>query len=150
MKATHGVKYPKLGNYSELKTKAECCSLTCSVSKNSSIGEAVKKSSKLRSASRKFVMNQNNKIEANNNFIGNEQARVLLLSMREIQDLVAYCCLYEFEDVINELDEIDIIKPTNYDRIDFYRKIYKLAKYLTKSTKFAELVTPKNRFIFFK
>ena len=35
-------KQPKLGNYSDLKTKAECCPLTCSVSKNSSLGEPFK------------------------------------------------------------------------------------------------------------
>lgn len=31
------VKAPKLGNYCDLKTKAECCPLTCSGSKNSSL-----------------------------------------------------------------------------------------------------------------
>ncbi|PSF28551.1 transposase [Aphanothece hegewaldii CCALA 016] len=36
------VKQPKLGDYCSLKPKAECCPLTCSVSKNSSIGEPFK------------------------------------------------------------------------------------------------------------
>lgn len=36
------VKQPKLGNYSDLRTKAECCPLTCSVSKNSQLGEPFK------------------------------------------------------------------------------------------------------------
>jgi putative transposase len=36
------VRQPKLGNYCDLKTKTECCPLTCSVSKNSSIGEHFK------------------------------------------------------------------------------------------------------------
>jgi putative transposase len=36
------VRQPKLGNYSDLKTKAECCPLTCSVSKNSQLGEPFK------------------------------------------------------------------------------------------------------------
>ena len=44
------IKSPKLGNYSDLKTKVFCCPLTCSVSKNSSIGEPFKKSGKLRTA----------------------------------------------------------------------------------------------------
>jgi putative transposase len=33
---------PKLGNYCDLRTKAECCPLTCSVSKNSQLGEPYK------------------------------------------------------------------------------------------------------------
>jgi putative transposase len=36
------VKYPKEGNYSDLRTKAECCPLTCSISKNSQIGDPFK------------------------------------------------------------------------------------------------------------
>jgi putative transposase len=36
------VKYPKLGNYCNLKTKAECCPLTCSVSKHSQLGNPFK------------------------------------------------------------------------------------------------------------
>ena len=36
------VTQPKLGNYCDLKTKTECCPLTCSVSKNSQLGEPFK------------------------------------------------------------------------------------------------------------
>lgn len=36
------VKYPKEGNYSDIRTKAECCPLTCSISKNSQIGDPFK------------------------------------------------------------------------------------------------------------
>jgi putative transposase len=36
------VKYPKEGNYSDIRTKAECCPLTCSISKNSQIGNPFK------------------------------------------------------------------------------------------------------------
>ncbi len=36
------VKAPKLGNYCHLRTQAECCPLSCSVSKNSSLGEPFK------------------------------------------------------------------------------------------------------------
>jgi len=38
------VKYPKEGNYSDLRTKAECSPLTCSISKNSQIGDPFKRS----------------------------------------------------------------------------------------------------------
>jgi putative transposase len=44
------LKSPKLGNYSDLRTKAQCCPLTCSISKNSGVGEPFKKSGKKRSA----------------------------------------------------------------------------------------------------
>lgn len=43
------VRQPKLGNYCSLKPKAECCPLTCSVSKNSNLGEPFK-GNKRRSA----------------------------------------------------------------------------------------------------
>ncbi|MEA5536770.1 transposase [Crocosphaera sp. XPORK-15E] len=36
------VRQPTLGNYCDLRTKAECCPLTCSVSKNSQLGEPYK------------------------------------------------------------------------------------------------------------
>lgn len=36
------VRQPKLGNYSDLRTKAECCPLTCSVSKNAQLGDPFK------------------------------------------------------------------------------------------------------------
>ncbi len=44
------VRSPKLGNYSDLKTKAPCCPLTCSISNKSQIGEPFKKGGKKRSA----------------------------------------------------------------------------------------------------
>lgn len=36
------VTQPKLANYCDLKTRAECCPLTCSVSKNSQLGDPFK------------------------------------------------------------------------------------------------------------
>lgn len=44
------VKFPKLGNYCDLKTEAECCPLTCSVSKNSNLGYPYKANGKKRDA----------------------------------------------------------------------------------------------------
>ena len=42
------VKSPKLGNYCDLNTEAECCPLTCSVSKNSNLGYPYKANRKKR------------------------------------------------------------------------------------------------------
>jgi len=44
------VSRPILGNYSDIKTQAECCPLTCSVSKNALYGEAWTAKGKRRSA----------------------------------------------------------------------------------------------------
>ncbi|MDJ0508245.1 MAG: transposase [Crocosphaera sp.] len=50
IEAYEQVKSPKLGNYSDLKTKAPCCPLTCSMSNKSQLGEPFKKSGKKRNA----------------------------------------------------------------------------------------------------
>jgi putative transposase len=41
------VTHPKMGNYCDLRTHGECCPLTCSISKNSSLGEPFKTNSGL-------------------------------------------------------------------------------------------------------
>ncbi len=48
IEAYEQVKSPKLGNYSDLKTKAPCCPLTCSISPQSQLGNPFKKSGKKR------------------------------------------------------------------------------------------------------
>lgn len=50
IEAYEQVKSPKLGNYSDLRTKASCCPLTCSISPNSQLGEPFKKAGKKRNA----------------------------------------------------------------------------------------------------
>ncbi|MDJ0580500.1 transposase [Crocosphaera sp.] len=50
IEAYEQVKSPKLGNYSDLKTKAEFCPLTCSISNKSQLGSPFKKSGKKRNA----------------------------------------------------------------------------------------------------
>lgn len=67
----------------------------------------------------------------------------LLLSMREASNLVAYSHLYEFEDVVSELLSADIIKLTNHDELDFYRKFYKAAKLTIHSRPATNLLTEK-------
>jgi glycosyltransferase involved in cell wall biosynthesis len=76
-------------------------------------------------------------------FLTAENSRILLLSMREIADLVAYCCLYEFEDVISALDTVDTLKPLSHYDVNTARKIYKLANHLTHSTLVANSLVPK-------
>ncbi|MCH2247285.1 MULTISPECIES: RNA-guided endonuclease InsQ/TnpB family protein [Crocosphaera] len=50
IEAYEQVKSPKLGNYSDLKKKAPCCPLTCSISNKSQLGEPFKKTGKKRNA----------------------------------------------------------------------------------------------------
>ena len=50
IEAYEQVKSPKLGNYSDLKKKALCCPLTCSISNKSQLGEPFKKTGKKRNA----------------------------------------------------------------------------------------------------
>ncbi len=68
----------------------------------------------------------------------NSQPRVLIPSLREIREQAANACLYEFEDVISSVDHVDLLNLKH----DFphSRRIYRLAKYGTKSEKFASAV----------
>ncbi len=50
IEAYEQVRSPKLGNYSDVKTKADCCPLTCSISNKSQLGRGFKKSGKKRNA----------------------------------------------------------------------------------------------------
>ncbi|MDZ7961554.1 MAG: glycosyltransferase [Aulosira sp. DedQUE10] len=83
----------------------------------------------------KYLMTQNK------HSISDDKSRILIVSMREIANLVGYCSLYEFEDVISDADAVDILKPLSGDE-DVVRKIYKLAKYLTNSKALAEFLVP--------
>ena len=40
-------------------------------------------------------------------WVSSANARVLLLSLRKVEDLVAYCAQYEFEDVIASATRLD-------------------------------------------
>ncbi|MCW5315097.1 glycosyltransferase [Nostoc sp. KVJ3] len=75
------------------------------------------------------------------NLFPDEKSRIFIVSMREISNLVALCNLYEFEDVLSDIDAVDMVKPLiANDGVG--RKIYKLAKYLTNSKPLAEFLVP--------
>jgi Glycosyl transferases group 1 len=75
------------------------------------------------------------------NSVSHEKSRILLVSMREITNLVALCNLYEFEDIISEINTVDMLKLLTPDD-GAMRKIYKLTKYLTNSKPLAEFLVP--------
>ncbi len=45
----------------------------------------------------------------------NPESRALVWSLRKIQNFVYNSCLYEFEDIINEIDKVDLITPPQLD-----------------------------------
>jgi hypothetical protein len=68
---------------------------------------------------------------------GNANGDVLLLSMRRIARLVAYCIEYEFEDVIGDLTGAHCLELDNESRLDFSRRIYKYTRSLFRSRRIA-------------
>ncbi len=70
----------------------------------------------------------------------NKPARILVASMRGFNSDAASCALYEFEDLIGAVDDTDLFAPVN--TYDYFRKIYRLTKYIGRSEWLAEKVTP--------
>jgi len=60
-----------------------------------------------------------------------EDGPVLILSMRRISDLVGYCALYEFEDLVSDFTGSGIATVTNTSGIDLLRKLHKVARSVT-------------------
>ncbi len=71
------------------------------------------------------------------------EGRVLVLSMRKVANVVGYCALYEFEDLICELLEADRAAPLTEEGLEFSRRLYKLTRRLTTSPRVASAVTPR-------
>ena len=70
------------------------------------------------------------------------ETSVLLLSQRELSNLVANCVTYEFEDVIASVTNADVVKSTNMAGIEMARRAYKLARSVSGSRAFARMVAP--------
>jgi hypothetical protein len=66
---------------------------------------------------------------------------VLLLSMRRLQDLVANCIAYEFEDFIVEVTAADRVEADNRLALENARRAYKLARFATRSTRLARALS---------
>jgi hypothetical protein len=66
--------------------------------------------------------------------------RVLLFSMRRLADLVGYCAMYEFEDLTVDATDGDLVMPLDVARLEASRKLFKLARVLTGSTRLADAV----------
>lgn len=68
---------------------------------------------------------------------------VLLLSMRRLSDLVAYCAQYEFEDVITEVTAADRVEATDAATLEFSRRSYKLLRLVGRSQRLAHELAPR-------
>ena len=75
-------------------------------------------------------------------FVPGRQGEVLLLSMRRLADLVAFCVPYEFEDVFAEVTGADRVDVGCRDAMEFSRRVYKLARLATGSRRFARAIAP--------
>jgi len=69
--------------------------------------------------------------------------KVLLLSMRRLHDLVAFCAAYEFEDVFAEVTGADRVAPTAEAPIEAARRVYRATRLLTRSPRLARTLAPK-------
>jgi hypothetical protein len=68
--------------------------------------------------------------------------KVLLLSQRQIADLVAYCLAYEFEDTVAAVTDAQQIDATDLPGIEFSRRAYKLARIASGSPGLARQLAP--------
>lgn len=68
---------------------------------------------------------------------------VLLLSMRGLSDLVAYCLQYELEDVVTSVTGADRVDAGDRGALEFTRRAYKLARFGTGSRTFARALAPR-------
>jgi hypothetical protein len=67
---------------------------------------------------------------------------VLLLSMRRIDDLVAYCTPYEFEDVLAQVTGADMVEVGDRAALELARRVYKWTRTATRSPRLAKLAAP--------
>jgi hypothetical protein len=68
---------------------------------------------------------------------------VLLLSMRRLANLVAYCMAYEFEDVMGQVTRADRVEADDLEALELSRRAYKLVRYGTGSRTLARAMSPK-------
>jgi hypothetical protein len=71
----------------------------------------------------------------------NDEALALLFSMRHVEDLVASCVLYEFEDVAMRLAPCDRVEPERLEGLHVLRRMYKLGRMITGSAEAARRLT---------
>jgi hypothetical protein len=76
-------------------------------------------------------------------FVPGRGGDVLLLSMRRLADVVAFCLQYEFEDVIADVTGADRVEAGDRPALERSRRGYKLARFATGSKRFARGCAPR-------
>ncbi len=76
-------------------------------------------------------------------WVARGNSNVLLLSLRNVEDVVAFCAQYEFEDVIASVTDADMAAPEGLEGVELSRRAYKLARYLTGSRRLADSIAPR-------
>ncbi|HEY4014198.1 MAG TPA: glycosyltransferase [Polyangiaceae bacterium] len=75
-------------------------------------------------------------------FTPGNDGRIFLLSMRQVADLVGYCGLYEFEDIILDATGAEFGRVASLDGLDISRQAYRLARRVTGSLTIASHARP--------
>jgi hypothetical protein len=76
-------------------------------------------------------------------WVSRGDSNVLLLSLRKVEDVVGFCTLYEFEDVIASVTDADMAAPESLEGVELSRRAYKLVRYLTGSRRLADSTVPR-------
>jgi len=66
---------------------------------------------------------------------------VLVLSMRRLSQLVAYCIEYEFEDILTELMGADRIEPIDMGGLEFSRRVYRYTRLMSGSRRLSHTMS---------
>ncbi|MEM9507903.1 MAG: glycosyltransferase [Cyanobacteria bacterium P01_E01_bin.35] len=70
------------------------------------------------------------------------QPRILVVSIREFRFQAANCCIYEFEDILTDLESAQLHKPIPDRGFDLARKVYRSVKYFGGSDNLAAKLAP--------
>ena len=89
-----------------------------------------------------MILNTSARQQDRASFTAGRSGRVLLLSMRRVNRLVAHCMTYEFEDLIAELTGADRVEVGDFSALERSRRVYKLLRAVGGSTAFAQACAP--------
>jgi hypothetical protein len=76
-------------------------------------------------------------------FVPGGGGSVLLLSMRRLSDLVAFCLQYEFEDVVADVTAADRVEAGDRAALEMSRRAYKLGRLASGSRRLAGALAPR-------
>jgi len=80
--------------------------------------------------------------DAGSRLVPGAGGRVLVLSMRRLADLVAFCLQYEFEDVAAEVTGADRVEADGRSSLERWRRAYKAVRLTTRSRGLARALAP--------